>query len=125
MAMVGYGFIASGGSGWPLNLGSGILTCGSVLGPYKVQVVSTGDGSVWDILSNDSNVMTISVEGGNVSQLRLDDGNQIAQWSGKFTAASIGVGNSASAISMGSLVKKFQIFDASGNSLGYIPIYSS
>lgn len=37
----------------------------------------------------------------------------------------LGVGNSAAATTPGSVVKKVQIFDASGASLGYIPIYSS
>lgn len=36
----------------------------------------------------------------------------------------IGVGNSAAASSLsGNLVRKMQVFDASGNSLGYVPIY--
>lgn len=37
----------------------------------------------------------------------------------------IGVGNSASATTPGSVVKKFQVFDAAGNSLGFVPIYSA
>lgn len=38
----------------------------------------------------------------------------------------IGVGNSASAsVAVGTLVKKIEIFDASGASLGFIPVYSS
>jgi parallel beta-helix repeat protein len=35
------------------------------------------------------------------------------------------VGNAASAKSLGKLARKMQVFDATGNSLGYVPIYSS
>lgn len=37
----------------------------------------------------------------------------------------IGVGNSAAASTPGSVVKKIQVFDASGNSLGYVPVYDA
>lgn len=37
----------------------------------------------------------------------------------------IGVGNSAAAASMGALTRKVEVFDASGASLGFIPIYAS
>lgn len=37
----------------------------------------------------------------------------------------IGVGNSAAATTPGTVVKKMEIFDASGNSLGYVPIYDT
>lgn len=37
----------------------------------------------------------------------------------------IGVGNSAAATTPGSVTKKIQVFDASGNSLGYIAVYNA
>jgi len=37
----------------------------------------------------------------------------------------IGVGNYAAATTPGSVVKKIQVFDEFGNSLGYVPVYSS
>jgi Pectate lyase superfamily protein len=44
---------------------------------------------------------------------------------GLFTGG-LGVGNSAAAsVAVGTLVKKIQVFDESGSSLGYIPVYSS
>lgn len=44
----------------------------------------------------------------------------------KLTADSgIGVGNSASATALGTLSKKMEVFDASGTSLGFVPIYTS
>jgi hypothetical protein len=39
--------------------------------------------------------------------------------------AGVGVGNSAAATVLGSVVKKMQVFDASGNSLGFVPIYDA
>ena len=45
---------------------------------------------------------------------------------GKLTATSgLGVGNSAAATTLGSVAKKMEIFDASGNSLGFIAIYDA
>lgn len=37
----------------------------------------------------------------------------------------IGVGNSADATTLGTVTKKMQVFDASGNSLGYVAIYDA
>jgi hypothetical protein len=42
-----------------------------------------------------------------------------------LTTAGIGVGNSASASALGTLSKKMEVFDASGNSLGFVPIYTT
>lgn len=50
----------------------------------------------------------------------------ILKVTGKMVAtAGLGVGNSASATVLGSVVKKVQIFDASGNSLGYVAVYDA
>ncbi|MES4909597.1 MULTISPECIES: hypothetical protein [unclassified Streptomyces] len=43
-----------------------------------------------------------------------------------ITVIGLGVGNSAAATtSVGTLVRKMEVFDASGASLGFVPIYSS
>ena len=42
-----------------------------------------------------------------------------------IATAGLGVGNAASASTPGTCVKKMEVFDASGGSLGYVPIYSS
>ena len=50
----------------------------------------------------------------------------ILQASGKLTAVGgLGVGNSAAASTPGTVVKKIQVFDANGTSLGYIPVYNN
>lgn len=41
------------------------------------------------------------------------------------TTGAIAVGNSASASSVGTVVRKFEVYDENGNSLGYVPIVSS
>lgn len=42
-----------------------------------------------------------------------------------LTSGALGVGNTAAATTPGSVVRKMEIFDASGSSLGFIAIYSS
>lgn len=67
------------------------------------------------------------------------DSAGVLKTDGQFVAAShlltqdkvlavngLGVGNSAAAsVAVGTLVKKIQVFDENGNSLGYVPVYSS
>lgn len=44
----------------------------------------------------------------------------------KFVAnAGLGVGNSAAATVLGSVVKKIEVFDAAGASLGFLPVYNT
>lgn len=50
----------------------------------------------------------------------------LSYFAGKLaTNAGLGVGNSAAASTLGTVVKKTQIFDASGSSLGYVAIYDA
>jgi hypothetical protein len=45
---------------------------------------------------------------------------------GKFTAVTgLGVGNSVAATTPGTVVKKVEIFNAAGASLGFIPVYDA
>lgn len=44
---------------------------------------------------------------------------------GQMRAASLGVGNSASASTLGTVTKKIEVFDASGVSLGFVPVYDA
>lgn len=44
----------------------------------------------------------------------------------KFVAtAGLGVGNSAAATTLGTVVKKIEVFDQAGTSLGFVPVYNS
>jgi hypothetical protein len=50
----------------------------------------------------------------------------ILQSNGKLTAVGgLGVGNSAAATTLGSVVRRIQVFDANGTALGYIPVYNN
>lgn len=42
-----------------------------------------------------------------------------------LSTAGLGVGNSAAAATLGSVIKKIEIFDNSGNSLGFLPVYNT
>lgn len=42
-----------------------------------------------------------------------------------ITAVGLGVGNSAAATALGSVTKKIEVFDASGASLGFLPVYDA
>lgn len=69
----------------------------------------------------DAGTSTTNYSTGFTSKFSVDvSGNVLA-------AGHLGVGNAASAsvIPASGLVKKIQIYDASGSSLGYIPVYSS
>lgn len=56
----------------------------------------------------------------------IADPNGDGHWPGKVKAVGgIGVGNSAAATTPGTVIKKMEIFDASGVSLGFIPIYDA
>lgn len=44
---------------------------------------------------------------------------------GKLITGSLGVSNAANASTPGNLVKKIEVFDAQGNSLGFVPVYAS
>lgn len=57
-----------------------------------------------------------------------ESGNELASLdvNGKFMAkAGIGVGNSAAATTPGSVIKKIEVFDEAGTSLGFLPVYGS
>lgn len=41
------------------------------------------------------------------------------------TTGGLGVGNSVAATTLGTVTKKMQVFDADGNSIGYVPIYNT
>ncbi len=53
-------------------------------------------------------------------------GSGVLRSNGKLTAdGGIGVGNSANGTTLGTITKKMEVFDASGTSLGFVPIYDA
>jgi hypothetical protein len=85
----------------------------------------------WAILGDDHTGVA-QVGGGDTISLicggteRLRAGTVDTEAFGKLLARDgIGVGNSASATSLGSVTDKMQVYDDDGNSLGYLPIYDA
>lgn len=64
-------------------------------------------------------------EGVPFRSIYLEAGTGNVTATGRVTGASLGVGNAVAATVPGAVVKKVQIFDASGTSLGFIAVYSS
>jgi hypothetical protein len=82
---------------------------GQLYGIGKAKASAVLNFFKWDINSAAlSTLMTIDGATGNVR-----------------VTGNLGVGNSATASTLGTVVKKIQIFDASGTSLGYLPVYDS
>jgi hypothetical protein len=76
---------------------------------FRVQGASGQSVSTFEVTANTATTKHLSV---------LADGKTVAH-------VGLGVGNSASATTLGSVTKKMEVFDASGNSLGFVPIYDS
>jgi len=106
------GYFATGNGGTPSRLfgnasdGAGAICAASCNG----NTISAGDDRYSHVFYRDNQTNVVGC----------------VTTSGKFLApGGIGVGNSASATTPGSVVKKIQVFDASGSSLGYLAVYSS
>lgn len=65
--------------------------------------------------------MTLDVHG----DLNVNDNTGVAKAGFTGSTGSLRVGNSASGSSLGSVVKKIEVFDAAGSSLGFVPVYNS
>lgn len=64
----------------------------------------------------------IKVEVGDVFE---DDHILYTKFPSKFSVPNIAIGNSAAGSTPGTCVKKIQVFDASGVSLGYLAVYDA
>jgi len=78
-------------------------------------VSASGSGTLW---FGDGALADVNLYRKGANIMRTDD---------KFvTLAGLGIGNSTVATSaVGALARKMQVFDAAGNSLGFVPIYTS
>ena len=87
----------------------------------SVSDTNTGSGNPTTLAVNTERAtgkFLVGLRGGNPLVTLQADGK------GLFSGG-IGVGNSATASSMGALTHKMEVFDASGASLGFVPIYAS
>lgn len=96
------------------DIGSGgTNTWDPVTGVFSFSYAGASTGPVLaDYFTLTSNPLVAS------AKVRAADGILVAE-------AGLGVGNSASATTPGSVVKKIQVFDGDGNSLGYVPVYDA
>lgn len=78
--------------------------------------MSSGSGS-GTIEFGDGTTNDVNLYRGAANILKTDDK--------LVTALGLGVGNSASATTLGTVAKKMEVFDASGSSLGFVPIYDA
>jgi hypothetical protein len=112
----------------------------------KATAIGTASVAVLAVENSDSSkrLLDLRTTGADVSLLRVSGSGTIELGNGtvvdtnlyrsaanvlktddKFIAAlGIGVGNSASATAVGTLSRKMEVFDASGASLGFVPIYT-
>ena len=108
---------ASAGNYRQMNVGSyALATTSGAVAVVAGQKVQFDGGSGNNYIKRDTGT-------GNTE---IGAGSGITKATGKIVAATgIGVGNSASASALGTLSKKMEVFDASGASLGFVPIYTT
>lgn len=122
--------LASGNSG-SLTLGDGTMALDSQIilrAPSSKQaLVKFFDGTTakWRIykINADANLYFYDEANTHVQVTLVP--NATATSSKTLFAGGIGVGNSAAGSTPGTCVKKIQVFDAAGNSLGYVPVYDA
>ena len=100
-----------------------------------------GTGADLSATGGTSQVLVQETVGGDVAVRQLDAGDladgafgatplstssTVTAVGKVLTTAGLGVGNSATAtVAVGTLAKKIEVFDASGVSLGFIPVYTT
>ncbi|MET8511962.1 hypothetical protein [Streptomyces sp. NPDC005077] len=99
-----------------VGLATNRLFDGRVSGDSSGRIVITGDGK-FELGDGGAGGRDVTLYRSAANVLKTDD---------KFIAVlGLGVGNSASATALGTLSKKMEVFDASGASLGFVPIYTT
>ncbi len=107
-----------------LYLTNGVINCGS----SGITVVATGRNTAGATAAPDVALRSIVTRtAGDLLQVQnLSTAVFTVDYTGKALAAGgIGVGNSAAATTLGTVVKKMEVFDAAGASLGFVPIYDA
>jgi hypothetical protein len=100
----------------------------------RTTINSGTDNTIMTIESiNGTDKATVKIKGNITNkQTIFDTGTNEARFTGRVKsndkvigAAGLGVGNSATASTLGTVVRKMEVFDSNGSSLGFIPIYNS
>ncbi|MGV9243596.1 hypothetical protein [Streptomyces sp. NPDC003710] len=89
---------------------------GRVSGDSSGRIVIFGDGKI-ELGDGGAGGRDVNLYRSAANKLKSDD--MI------IAALGLGVGNSASATAVGTLSKKIEVFDASGVSLGFVPVYAT
>ena len=98
----------------------GTATLANFQDPVKVRFSAPG-ALAW---TNAAGTMIFGPNGGDVNLLRFSAG--IVGTSQKLVAnGGLCVGNAAPGSALGSLITKMEVFNASGTSLGFVPVYAS
>ncbi len=104
-----------------VNAGSANFNISTVLDVANSVTMTAGGNSVLNIATDAASVV---FQPGLTPV--LDVGSSVIAATVQVRMASLGVGNSAPAtVAVGLLAKKIEVFDASGVSLGFIPVYAS
>lgn len=109
----------------------GVKATGTTPGIMLYETDAIVNEKEWEIIANAGNlsirttddngaspvaVVTLNRDGQNLESMRVV---------GKIIVNGLGVTNSVTATTPGNVVKKMQVFDIAGSSLGYIPIYDA
>jgi parallel beta-helix repeat protein len=112
-----------------INVGT---TKAVVVGNHAYQAHPTFPAMFVDSAATDVTMAWNGVNAGNPYQAPSDTvmmyrsaPGQVKTTAKLIAAGGIGVGNSAPATTLGSVVRKIEVFSSSGASLGWIPVYSS
>lgn len=86
---------------------------------------NTKNGQFWMHKATVADILWNTDGGGDIGASGANRPNNIYVKTNARIAGNLGVGNSAAATTLGSVTKKIEIFDASGSSLGFIPVYDA
>lgn len=94
--------------------------------PSSISLTSNVSSPTITLTGSSGANLTWNVDGsGDIGALAANRPNNIYALSKIIATAGLGVGNSVAATTPGSVVASIEIFDASGASLGFIPVYDS
>lgn len=124
--------IQSGGGASVLGgITAGLRAIGQVPGIMLHDTDSPTNKKTWDVIAN-SGIFQVRLLDDNgatpvtvFSMARNETSLALSKINGMVTVGSLGVGNSVSASTLGTVTKKMQVFDANGNGIGYVPIYNN
>jgi hypothetical protein len=96
-------------------------------GSYGVAVGAASTATLWlDYTANNTTSNAgIAFGASRDTNLYRSAANTLKTDDKLITALGLGVGNSAAAATPGTVVRKMEVFDAAGTSLGFVPIYNT